>query len=37
MALGTQQPMESFLGKNTGNNEKSQQRSKGGSHQHNNK
>jgi len=37
MALGTQQPMESFLGKQTGSHEKSQQRGKGGPHQHNSK
>jgi len=37
MALGTQQPMDSFLGKNTGNNEKNQQRGKGITHQQTNK
>ena len=32
MALGTQQPMKPFLGKNSGNNEKNQQRGKGITH-----
>jgi len=29
MALGTQQPMDTFLGKTTGNNERSQPKGKG--------
>jgi len=37
MALGTQQPMETFLRKDTGSNEKIQLRGKGGPHQHNSK
>lgn len=35
--LGMQQPMDSFLGKQTGSNEKTQQRGKGGPHQHTSK
>jgi len=37
MALRMQQPMDSFLGKQTGSHEKTQQRGKGGPHQYNNK